>query len=123
GGSEDVAAVRRGEAQYWWAFPNLMINISEGVADTNLVLPLGVGRCRVVFDFYFREGADADFIRDSIAVSDRIQQEDVGISEEVQRGLGSRFYRAGRFSVRREGTGHHFHRLLARKLRAAVPVV
>jgi choline monooxygenase len=119
GGAEGVAAVRRGEAHYWWAFPNLMVNLADGVADTNLVLPLGVGRCRVVFDFYFRAGADDAFVRDSIAVSDRIQQEDVGICADVQRGLASRFFRAGRFSVRREGPGHHFHQLLARRLRAA----
>jgi choline monooxygenase len=116
-GTEAVAAVRPGgAAQYWWVFPNLMVNLYEGLMDTNLVLPLGPGRCRVLFDFYFAEGTPAAFIRDSIAVSDRIQQEDAGISEEVQHGLGSRFFRSGRFSVRREAPGHHFHQLLARRL-------
>ena len=58
--------------------------------DTNLVLPLGPDRCRVIFDFYFAdtEGPiSAAFIRESIAVAHRIQEEDVGICEEVQRGL------------------------------------
>ena len=107
-------------AYYWWLFPNLMLNLYEGVADTNLVLPLGTDRCRVVFDFYFAPGADESFVRDSIEVSHRIQLEDQGICEEVQRGLRSRSYRAGRFSVKREAPGYHFHQLLARALRAAL---
>jgi hypothetical protein len=36
----------------------------------------------------------------------------------VQRGLGSRSYRTGRFSVRREVAILHFHRLLASRLQA-----
>jgi hypothetical protein len=35
----------------------------------------------------------------------------------VQRGLASRSYRTGRFSVKREAAGYHFHQLLARWLR------
>jgi choline monooxygenase len=89
--------------------------------DTNLVLPLGPDRCRVVFDFYFgHTGRDAErSIADSIAVSHQIQLEDVGICENVQRGLASRSYHTGRFSVRREAAGYHFHRLLAQYLRGA----
>src|SRR5262249_42622035 len=119
-----VAGVRTGdEAQYWWVFPNFMLNLYQGVMDTNLVLPLGPDRCRVIFDFYFDQAdgpAREKFIRESIAVADQIQQEDMGICEEVQRGLGSRSYSTGRFSVRREGAGYHFHQLLARRLQGAL---
>src|SRR6185437_14702416 len=106
-----------------WVFPNFMLNMYQGVMDTNLVLPLGPERCRVVFDFWFAdtEGATAEkFMHDSIAVADRVQQEDMGICEEVQRGLGSRSFDTGRFSVRREAGGYHFHQLLSRHLLAAV---
>jgi choline monooxygenase len=102
---DGVAAVRSGtEAQYWWVFPNFMLNLYDGVMDTNLVQPLGTDRCRVIFDFYFADTAsDAAlrFIRDSIAVAEQVQQEDIGICEEVQRGLQSRTFDTGRFSVRR----------------------
>jgi choline monooxygenase len=119
-GSADVAGVRGGtEAQYWWVFPNFMLNLYDGLMDTNVVLPLGPDRCRVVFDFFFAGGTSETFVRDSIAVADRIQQEDMGICEEVQRGLGSRSYHTGRFSVRREAAGYHFHQLLGRRLQAA----
>ncbi len=119
-GSAEVADVRRGEAaQYWWAFPNFMLNLYQGVMDTNLVLPLGPERCRVIFDFWFAdtEGAAAEkFMRESMEVAHQVQLEDMGICEEVQRGLGSRSYDTGRFCVRREAGGYHFHQLLSKYL-------
>lgn len=119
-----VAAVRAGRlAQYWWVFPSFMLNLYEGVMDTNLVIPLAPDRCRVIFDFFFAktQGEEAQkFIQDSIAVAHQVQLEDIGICEEVQRGLGSRMYDTGRFSVRREAAGYHFHQMLARRLQSAV---
>jgi choline monooxygenase len=121
--SEDdvVGKVRSGDnAYYWWVFPNLMLNLYQGVMDTNLVLPLGPDRCRVIFDFYFADVDTADgqrFAADSMAVGHQVQLEDVGICEEVQRGLKSRSYSTGRFSVRREAGGYHFHQLLAARLK------
>jgi choline monooxygenase len=116
-----VGQVRTGEAAYyWWVFPNFMMNIYAGVMDTNLVLPLGPERCRVLFDFYFADtdGPEAQrFIANSIAVAHQVQLEDQGVCEEVQRGLASRSFHAGRFSVKREGAGYEFHRLLAVRLR------
>lgn len=120
----ELAGVRSGEtAQYWWAFPNFMLNLYQGVMDTNLVLPLGPHRCRVLFDFWFAdtEGAAAEnYMQESMGVAHQVQLEDAGICEEVQRGLGSRSFDTGRFSVRREAGGYHFHQLLARHLRALV---
>jgi choline monooxygenase len=115
-----VGTVRAGNvATYWWAFPNFMLNLYQGVMDTNLVLPLGPDSCRVVFDFYFADtrslGAKR-FNAESIRVGHQIQLEDIGICEEVQRGLHSRSFSTGRFSVRREAAGYHFHQLLARYL-------
>jgi choline monooxygenase len=121
---EDASAakVRTGDkAYYWWVFPNFMINIYGGVMDTNLVLPLGPDRCRVVFDFYFAQMESSEakrFIAESIVVAHQIQLEDLGICEDVQKGLASRSFHTGRFSVRREMAGYHFHRLLAHRLQA-----
>jgi len=55
-----VHATRTGsQAWYWWIFPNLMLNVYEGVLDTNAVFPIGPDRCKVIFDFYFVDvGAD-----------------------------------------------------------------
>ena len=120
GSDVEVSAARRGNrAYYFWQYPNLMINCYEGYMDTNLVIPLSVARCRVIFDFYFdKTGAGHDsYNQQSIEVSNRVQTEDAGICEDVQRGLHSRAYKQGRLSVRREAGEHLFHRLLAEDLK------
>ena len=120
----DVAAVRGGDrALYYWLYPNFMINWYEGVMDTNLVRPLGAGKAEVIFDFYFTDVSTPEAIaknRASIDVGNRVQDEDLAICDSVQRGLGSRAYRAGRLSVRREGGEHLFHRMLASDLKAGL---
>jgi choline monooxygenase len=119
----ETGAARQGDwAYYYWVYPNFMLNWYRGALDTNLVLPLGVDRTRVVFDFYFEDVSEAarEANARSVAVGDRIQQEDVAVCLSVQRGLRSSAYEAGRLSVRREAGEHLFHRLLAADLRAAL---
>ena len=114
--------VRQGErAFYYWIYPNFMINCYGQTMDTNLVIPRGVDRTEVIFDFYFADASESARAAnlESIAVSEQIQQEDVAICESVQRGLKSRAYGAGRLSVRREAGEHLFHRLLAHDLKRA----
>jgi choline monooxygenase len=123
--SEDAAtsATRIGDrAWYFWQYPNFMINLYHGYMDTNLVVPDGVDGCTVIFDFYFDDVSAAAAGRNaqSIAVGERVNDEDVAICEAVQRGLHSRAYGAGRLSVRREAGEHLFHRLLARDLKHAL---
>ena len=86
--AEDAAtsATRTGErAWYFWQYPNFMINLYAGYMDTNLVLPDGVDRCTVIFDFYFGDvsAASLERNRQSIAVGERVNDEDVGICEAV----------------------------------------
>jgi choline monooxygenase len=114
-----AAATRKGDrAYYFWQYPNFMLNWYEGYLDTNLVIPLAVDRCEVIFDFYFGDTSEAQmpYIRESMGVSERVQQEDIVICDGVQRGLSSHAYQAGRLSVRREAGEHLFHRLLAADL-------
>ena len=111
-----TGAVRKGErALYYWIYPNFMINWYDGVMDTNLVVPRGVDQTEVIFDFYFpdvmSEEARARNLA-SVAVGQRIQDEDVAICKSVQSGLNSRAYTTGRLSTRREAGEHLFHRLL-----------
>jgi choline monooxygenase len=119
-----TATTRKGDrAWYFWQYPNFMINCYEGYMDTNLVVPVDVDHCRVIFDFYFSDISEArrDYNTQSIAVGDRVQDEDLGICEDVQRGLKSRAYGAGRLSVRREKGEQLFHRLLAADLKSGLP--
>lgn len=119
GGDAMTASVRRGQALYYWLYPNFMLNWYEGYLDTNLVIPLGADRMLVVFDFYFADVGPAAAERNarSMAVSERIQDEDHGICESVQRGLSSRAYGKGRLAPRREAGEHLFHQLLSADLR------
>lgn len=115
GKDAETAAVRKGDrAYYYWLHPNFMLNWYEGVMDVNLVLPLGPDKCEVIFDFFFDDVGESAAARNraSLAVGERVQQEDIDICEDVQRGLHSRAYVAGRLSVRREAGEHLFHRLL-----------
>jgi phenylpropionate dioxygenase-like ring-hydroxylating dioxygenase large terminal subunit len=123
GTEERTGAVRKGNrALYYWIYPNFMINWYKGVLDTNLVCPRGVDRTEVIFDFYFADISEQSREHNlaSIAVGQRIQDEDVGICKSVQRGLTSRAYVAGRLSVRREGGEHLFHKLLYNDLKAGL---
>jgi choline monooxygenase len=122
---EDAAtgATRKGDrAWYFWQYPNLMINCYEGYMDTNLVIPIDTDHCRVIFDFYFGDISEASraYNEMSVETGARVQEEDLGICEAVQRGLKSRAYGAGRLSVRREAGEHLFHRLLAADLKAGI---
>jgi choline monooxygenase len=114
---------RKGDrAWYFWQYPNFMINCYAGYMDTNLVIPVDVDHCRVVFDFFFSDVSESAraYNEQSMAVGDRVQDEDLGICEDVQRGLKSRAYGAGRLSVRREAGEQLFHRLLAADLKAGL---
>jgi choline monooxygenase len=104
------------EAEYYWIFPNLMLNVYPDNFSTNVILPLGPERTVTIFEWFFRDPEDPAvrrIVEDTVAFSDEIQLEDVAICEAVQRGLRSRTYDRGRYSVRRENGVHHFHRLYA----------
>jgi choline monooxygenase len=107
--------IRGGEdVQYFWLFPNLMLNVYPDNFSTNLIVPLGPHRTRTIFEWYFRDPDSVrERIRDTIAFSDEIQLEDIQICEAVQRGLRSSTYEGGRYSPVRENGVHHFHGLYA----------
>jgi choline monooxygenase len=112
----DPAATDVPEAVYVWLFPNVMLNVYLGQMQTNVVLPLGHDRTRVVFEWYALEppagAAAAEQWTRLLAFSDEIQDEDIQICEAVQRNLRSRVYDRGRYSAARENGVHHFHSLL-----------
>ncbi len=105
-----------GEAEYWWIWPNLMLNVYPDNFSTNLIVPMGPGRTLTVFEWCFRDPTRADVaekVRQTVGFSAEIQREDIAVCEAVQRGLGSATYERGRYSPRRETGVHHFHRLWA----------
>ena len=100
---------------YYWIFPNFMLNVYPDNLSSNIILPLGHDRTLTIFEWFTYanpEGSATEVRPETIAFSDEIQQEDIRICENVQKGLGSRTYDRGRYSVKRENGVHHFHRLL-----------
>ncbi len=93
-----------------------MLNIMPGRLQTNVVVPLGLDRCRVVFDYFYSAGGFALADEDQ-RFSDEIQHEDIAICERVQEGLRSRSYVPGRLSPRRESGVWHFQNLLRQAYR------
>lgn len=104
------------EALYYWVFPNLMLNIYPDNISTNVILPNGVCRTLTVFEWFASPAATTDDMKATIDFSEEIQQEDIVICEHVQKGLASKSYNRGRYSVKRENGVHHFHRLMAAAL-------
>jgi choline monooxygenase len=95
-----------------------MLNILPGRLQMNAVTP----HARHLDYFYdtvdtleARQRVERD-----VAFSDRVQQEDIEICEHVQRGLQSRAYDRGRFSVEMEAGVYHFQRLLKRAYRRRI---
>jgi choline monooxygenase len=103
------------QVRYFWIYPNLMLNVYPDNFSTNLILPLGQGRTKTVFEWYFRD-IDPTVLSETVAFSDEIQLEDIEICEAVQRGLQSPSYDSGRYSPVRENGVHHFHSLYARDM-------
>jgi choline monooxygenase len=118
--ASDAALYGDGEALYWFVWPNTLLNVLPDRMQTNRVIPLAPGRCRVTFDYFYPPDAvdvESRHANDH-AFSDLVQRQDVDMCETVQRGLESGSYRAGRLNPKRENGVHHFHELLREAYRA-----
>ena len=103
------------EALYFWIFPNLMLNIYPDNLSTNLIVPLSHNKTLTIFEWFFHDTespASKERIAKAVAFSDEVQQEDIMLCTNVQKGLKSSTYDRGRYSVKRENGVHHFHMLL-----------
>jgi choline monooxygenase len=101
-------------AYYFFVFPNMMFNFYPWGLSINLVQPVSMNQTKVSFLTYvwkeelFNKGAGTGL--------DTVEMEDEEVVEAVQKGIRSRFYHHGRYSVTREQGIHHFHRLIAKQL-------
>jgi choline monooxygenase len=103
------------DAFYFWVFPNLMLNIYPDNISTNVIVPLSHEKTLTIFEWFFHDvasGKAQERIKRSVAFSEEVQQEDIRLCENVQKGLRSSTYDRGRYSVKRENGVHHFHTLL-----------
>ncbi|WP_068547643.1 aromatic ring-hydroxylating oxygenase subunit alpha [Thalassotalea crassostreae] len=111
----EFSNVRTGTARYYWQYPNLMLNLYDGIMGIMIVEPISVDKCVVIFDYFFDNSNPkftAEFRDNSVTVANKIQDEDTYVCESVQRGLASKGYDTGRLSVEKEAGEHLFHKLL-----------
>jgi choline monooxygenase len=115
-GERQYSGIEEGkEALYYWIFPNFMISIYPDHFHTSIVLPLDENKTLTVFEWFFQSNATTEEQTSNgrtIEFTEEVQQQDIAICEAVQRGLRSRSYNQGRYSVKRENGVHHFHGLL-----------
>ena len=78
-------------ATYAFIYPNFMLNRYGPWMDTNVVVPVGTKECSVVFEYFVHESlaADTGYLERCMADSAQVQQEDISLCEDVQRGLES----------------------------------
>ena len=103
-------------AEYFWVFPNWMLNCYPDNVSLNIVLPTGPETCVAIFEWYFPVER-IDSAEDTMKFSDEIQLEDGHICEVVHRNLKSQSYDSGRYSVKQEQGVHHFHMLYSEAMR------
>lgn len=109
-----IGAGKSEEAQYFWIYPNLLLNVYPDNFSTNLILPVGHRQTLTIFEWYFEQPEAEETKKELervVELSDEVQVEDIAICEAVQKGLESKTYSTGRYSVKRENGVHHFHRL------------
>jgi choline monooxygenase len=99
-------------ADYFWVFPNWMLNCYPDNVSLNQILPLGPERTLAIFEWYVPDSElGSEAARQAVAFSDEIQLEDIKICEIVQKNLHSRSYHRGRYSVKQEQGVHAFHQM------------
>ena len=98
-------------AYYYWIFPNLMLNFYAWGISINIIEPLSIHKTRIKYLTY-------SFPHINIPASDgadvsTIEFEDQEVVQSVQKGIKSRYYNMGRYSVKYETGVHHFHNLIS----------
>ena len=99
-------------AYYYWLFPNIMLNFYSWGLSINIIEPIDKERTRIKFLSYpIKDNKQPSNSASSVA---KVECEDQEIVLNVQKGLKSKFYNRGRYSVEHEKGVHHFHQLLCK---------
>ena len=128
----DVAGATVRDHAVWWLWPNTCLMRYPGRRNMMVmhVIPAGPNRTLETYDFFLEESgpnaAEAEAIR---YVDEVLQVEDIGLVENVQRGMRTPAFTSGRIVYNPEDSGlsehavHHFHGLLLEAYRADAAAV
>ncbi|HLK30888.1 MAG TPA: aromatic ring-hydroxylating dioxygenase subunit alpha [Puia sp.] len=98
-------------AYYFFVFPNMMFNFYPWGLSVNVVKPVNITESKVSFYTYILD--ESKYNSGAGSNLDTVEFEDEEVVENVQKGIRSRFYGHGRYSVTREQGTHHFHRIIS----------
>jgi choline monooxygenase len=102
-------------AYYFWVYPNLMFNFYPWGLSLNVIEPLTPTTTKVRFlSFVYDESKLEQGAGSGLST---VEAEDEEVVQNVQKGIKSRFYKHGRYSVNREQGTHHFHSLIAQSFK------
>jgi choline monooxygenase len=102
-------------AYYFWIFPNMMFNFYPWGLSINIVKPKNIDKTKVSFISYVYD--ESKLNKGAGSNLEKVEAEDEVVVENVQKGVRSSFYKAGRFSPTKEKGVHHFHLLLSEFLK------
>ena len=89
-----------------------MINRYGNWLDINRVIPISENSCDVIFEYFYEDDYSKTSLDQDLIDSDRVQNEDILISERVQQSMESGAFNKGFYAPKFEKSMHHFHRLL-----------
>ena len=118
---DNLYSQQGGNAWYFTFFPNFMLNILPGRMQINRVLPKTAVDCEVVFDYYYSSkdlGQRRNIFEKDVAFSDKVQQQDIEICEDLQQNLSSRCFALGPLSASEEVGVYQFQQFLCQKRNA-----
>jgi len=98
-------------AYYYWIFPNIMLNFYNWGVSVNIVEPLSMNKTRIKFLTFAEPNKNLTKL---IKELHQVELEDEEVVLNVQKGVNSRTYVKGRYSVNHEKGVHHFHQLLSK---------
>jgi len=120
-GSLYTPAAGEPAARYYWLFPNLMLSFYERQLQVNVVIPNGVDRTVVRFDWFALDAGphhrELEHFRRLVEFSDAVQAEDAAICQVLQGNVRSSAYQSGPYCPAREAGVHLFHRLMLGRLK------
>ena len=99
---------------YYWIFPNIMFNFYAWGLSINIIEPISNQRSKIRFLSYSFESTKQPQSGDDNL--NKIELEDQSVILNVQKGIQSRFYKAGRYSPEHEKGVYHFHKILSEHL-------
>jgi choline monooxygenase len=106
------------DGAWLWRYPNLTLSAFPDGFNVSRTLPMGHGRTRLVYSFFFADTSPAAMARheETIARNIAIVREDYAICEQTQANLDAGVYDRGPLSPRHEDGVRYFHAMLRQSI-------